>query len=383
MSETVLIIGVRRKCYKAALKLGHKVVVWSNGPLDDSRKKKLAGWLEIPFETCEKGLTPEVIDFLKTHKVTRVLASTEESVVLGARARALLEIKPLGVGIAERFHNKLVMKNSAREAGIPMTPYEFVKEDTEPGFLLERLGLPMVFKPVDKSGAQDVQIARSEAEVAALMRPGLLAEAFVQGSEASVETFVKDGEPVFHNCTEYLHQWKKSVVPAQLDEHLKNQIFEMNDLVIRHFGLDRGMTHAEFYLTENGPLFGEIAARPPGGYYMELIERVYGFDPWKAYVQLSCEQNPEEIKQSPGGHGAVMLLHPGAGTLKTIKGEQAVREFLSEIIDFKIRVQPGDRIESHTKTSNEVGHLLFYEKTREKLMKAIEFVENNLRFELD
>ena len=49
---------------------------------------------------------------------------------------------------------------------------------------------------------------------AGAMRLGLLAEKYVAGSEISVETFVEQGKPLFHNCTEYLHQWKKSVVPA-------------------------------------------------------------------------------------------------------------------------------------------------------------------------
>ena len=58
--------------------------------------------------------------------------------------------------------------------------------------------------------------------------------------------------------------------------HLKSKILKINDEVIKKFGVDRGMTHAEFYLTDHGPVFGEIAIRPPGGYYMELIEKVYG-----------------------------------------------------------------------------------------------------------
>ena len=37
----------------------------------------------------------------------------------------------------------------------------------------------------------------------------------------------------------------------------------------------------EVFLGEEGPVFGEIAARPPGGYLMDLIPRAYGFDPWE------------------------------------------------------------------------------------------------------
>jgi biotin carboxylase len=381
--EQILIIGVRRKCYKAALKLGYTVFLWSDGPLSDSRKKGLKGWLEAPYVTCNKGLTSEVQDFLNLHNISRVIANSEETVVLGARARKFLGLKPLGFKVTERFHNKFVMKNCAKEAGIPITNYQLIDEATTAESLVESLGLPLVVKPVDESGAQDVKVAKTLEEVKVIMQTGQLVEAFVKGSEISVETFVQDGEPIFHNCTEYLHQWKKSVVPAQLSEDLKKQVLELNDKVIRHFKLRRGMTHAEFYLTESGPVFGEIAVRPPGGYYMELIERVYGFDAWKTYVQLSCGKKIKTLNNVPQGHAAVVMFHPGAGRVVSIEGEEEVRSVLAEIMDFQIRRKTGDVIDEHTNTSNEVGHILLWEKSREDIIKAVQFVEEKIKIQIE
>ena len=213
------------------------------------------------------------------------------------------------------------------------------------------------------------------------MGHGLLAEKFVEGSEVSVETFVHKGEPIFHNITEYLHQWKKSVVPADLEPDLEKKILEINDQVIKHFGLDRGMTHAEFYLTRNGPVFGEIAIRPPGGYYMELIEKVYGFDPWKAYVELSCGKKVIFPSSKPEGYAAVYTIHPEAGKIKSISGVAIIKSNLNNIIEFDIRKEVGDEVHSRESTSNEVGHILIWEETREEILRSIEFIERELRIE--
>lgn len=383
MKETVLIIGVRRKCYQAAIKLGYEVYLWSDGALNDARKKGLKGWLEIPYASCKDGLSDEVKDFLGQHKISKVIANSEETVVLGAKARKFLGLKLLGSKITERFHNKFIMKNSAREAGIPITNYELINQKTTAESLVANLGLPLVVKPVDESGAQDVKIAKTIDDVNTIMKSGLLAEAFVTGSEVSVESFVQNGEVIFTNCTEYLHQWRKSAVPAPLDENLKNRILELNESVIKHFKLNRGMTHAEFYLTKSGPVFGEIAVRPPGGYYMELIQKVYGFDAWETYVQLSCGKKIKSLNGNPKGHAAVVMFHPGPGKVTAIKGVEEVKATLSDIMELTIRRKPGDTISDHTNTSNEVGHILFWEENREDLLKTIHFVEDNIKFEVN
>ncbi|MFT6270043.1 MAG: biotin carboxylase [Alphaproteobacteria bacterium] len=382
MKETVLIIGVRRKCYQAAIKLGYDVLLWSDGELSDSRKKGLKGWLEVAYASCKEGLSADVQDFLVHQKISSIIANSEETVMLGARARRFLGLKELDFKITERFHNKLIMKNSARKAGIPVTDYELIDEKTTAQGLVENLGLPLVVKPVDESGAQDVKVARTTDDVHKIMQAGFLAEAFVEGTEVSVETFVQKGEAIFCNCTEYLHQWRKSAVPAQLDESLKKSILDLNERVIKHFKLDAGMTHAEFYLTKNGPVFGEIAVRPPGGYYMELIQRVYGFDAWEAYVQLSCGKEVKPLNGNPKGHAAVVMFHPGAGRVVAIEGEEKVKSRLSEIMEITIRSELGDVITEHTNTSNEVGHILFWEESRKDLLKALDYVEENLKFQL-
>jgi biotin carboxylase len=383
MKKCILIIGVRRQCYKAALKLGHKVVLWSDGELHEKRKKNLEGWLEELYDESELSLSQNVISELKKYKIQRVITTTEKTVTLGARVREHLKLKRLAVDVTERFHNKLVMKDLATEFDIPITKYKMINEGTTAEELIKYLELPLVIKPVDSSGARDVKVAKAPTDVEAFMEPGLLAEAFVKGSEVSVETFVQDGKPVFTNITEYLHQWRISVVPAQLEAKLQSQILEMNNNIIEKFGVDRGMTHAEFYLTEDGPVFGEIAIRPPGGYYMDLIKKVYSIDSWKLFVNLSCGDNPTDFSPVKNGCAAVFMIHPGPGKVKAIHGVKEIKDKLKGIFEFALRIEVGETILAHENTSNEVGHILFWSHNREQLDLDLKYIESTLVFELE
>ena len=378
----VLIIGVRRNCYEAAIGLGFNTFLWSDSPLSKQRQKNLAGYVESPYIENLPELNSKILDFVKKNKINRVVANAEQTVILGSLVRRSLGLTSLAVDVTQRFHDKYVMKNSATQANIPITKYFLIKENTTPDELIENLGLPLVIKPVSESGARNVKVCKNNEEVSEHMTTGLLAEAFVKGSEVSVETFIQDGKPIFHNITEYLHQWKKSAIPAQIDESLKKQILELNDKVLEHFEVDRGVTHSEFYLTDKGPVFGEIAIRPPGGYYMELIKKVYDFDTWETYVKLSCGHKINSINQTPKGCSAVVIFHPDSGTIKSIKGEEALKNNIKHIIELNIRKKVGDIVAEHSNTSNEIGHILFWEETREELEKSIEFIEKTLIFEM-
>jgi biotin carboxylase len=169
---------------------------------------------------------------------------------------------------------------------------------------------------------------------------------------------------------------------AQLEGELKKKLLVLNDKIIEEFGVDRGMTHAEFYLTKDGPVFGEIAIRPPGGYYMELITKVYGFDSWKLYIDLCCGKKVD-LHAKEEGAAAVYMIHPGHGKISSIEGVEEVKERVKGIFEFSIRKEVGDVIAEHESTSNEMGHILFWAPNEKQLKVDLEYIEKTLKFNLE
>lgn len=373
----VLIVGKRGRCYRAALRMGHTVFLWSDGPLHESRKEKLAGWVETPFKSCEKGLLTADVDAIQEFNIEFVIAATESSVDIAAMIRKQFKLTGTPLKTTNLLHNKNEMKLEALKHNIPITKFHLISDQDTPEILADKLGLPLVIKPVAESGARGVMVLNNLDEIKLHAKSGLLAEAFVDGTEVSVETFIHNGVPIFHNITEYLHQWKKSIVPAAFEAELLENIININDRVIAGFGVKNGMTHAEFYLTKNGPVFGEMAVRPPGGYYMELIEYAYGFNPWKTYVELETAATPKPLPVKAKKFSCVFMIHPGAGIVDEVSGIALLKE-LKEVKQFKCKVEPGTLVGERDSTSSEVGHVLMSADSREALLEKLKVIEDNL-----
>ena len=373
----VLVVGRRGRCYRAALNMGHKVFLWSNGPLHESRKEKLAGCIETVFKSCEIRLLKSAIDTIREFNIDFVIAATESSVDLAAMIREEFKLSGTPLKITNILHNKNEMKLEALKHNVPITKFHLITEKDTPEALIEKLSLPLVIKPVAESGARGVMVLKSLEQVKAHAKPGLLAEAFVAGNEVSVETFIHNGIAIFHNITDYLHQWRKSILPASLDQDLQQQIIKINNRVIAGFGVQNGMTHAEFYLTKDGPVFGEMAVRPPGGYYMELIEYAYGFNPWQTYVELETGATPKPLPVKANKYACVLMIHPGAGIVDEVAGLEKFTE-LKEIERFKFKIASGAVVPEHDSTSSEIGHVLMSADSRKTLLEKLKIIEDSL-----
>ncbi len=285
-----------------------------------------------------------------------VVAVSERSVVAAAAIRAALGLPGLSVDAAHRCTDKLAMKRAAAAAGVPLTRWLEVEPGTSAGDLIDQLGLPLVLKHRIGSGGRELRVARTAGEVAAALRPGLLAEAFVDGVEMSVESLLAGGEVLFRNPTRYLEPRWANVVPAVLPPDEIAGVYALVDQVHRAFAVDRGMTHAELFLTERGPVFGEIAARPPGGYLMELIRLAYGFDPWEAVLRIEHGQLPE-VPTEAARYAAVRVIHPGAGVVMAATGVDRASA-LAGVERVRLALAPGDTVAPRVGAGQNVGEVV-------------------------
>ncbi len=285
-----------------------------------------------------------------------VVAVSERSVADAAAIRAALGLPGMSVNAAHRCTDKLAMKRAAAAAGVPITRWLEVEPGACAADLIDQLGLPLVLKHRVGSGGRELYVAQTAGEVAAAMRPGLLAEAFVNGVEMSVESLLAGGEVVFRNPTRYLEPRWANVVPAALPAAERARVYALVDQVHRAFGIDRGMTHAELFLTEHGPVFGEIAARPPGGYLMELIRLAYGFDPWEAVMRIELGEAPA-LPQQANCFAAVRVVHPGAGIVMAVSGADRASA-LPGVERVRLALASGDSVGPRLGAGQNVGEVV-------------------------
>jgi biotin carboxylase len=358
----VLLLGARRAALAAVKRLGLDALV-----LHEHEEWPDLG-RPVSFDDPEEVVRAarEVIGKREVHAV---LGLTERSVVAAAHVRAELSLPGIDVACALRCTDKLAMKEAIRARDVRCTDFVAVNGSAHAPELAKRLGLPVVLKRKRSSGSRGQVVARSVTELGDRLENGMLAERYVIGREMSVESFVQDGRVIFANTTEYLVPLHANIVPAALEPDMRAAVHALNAAAIAAVGVERGMTHCELFLTPDGPVFGEIAARPPGGRIMPLLRRAYGFDPWRVLFSIELGERVDVRWKSRRSAG-VFMLHPGEGRVADVRGLESASS-LPGVHKLVLRVAPGDRVTRRDGSGQDVGYVECVGATRDEVAAAL------------
>jgi len=374
----VLVVGPRRGLLRALDELHVPYVVWT----ERARSHPQAEHVHVAPVAVGERLARATAESLRAFgPFTHVIAGGESGVVPASVARRVLGARRSSHSTVIRCRDKLRMKSHLHARGIPMTAFVAGDAPLTPAEVVERLGLPVVAKLRAQSGGRGLEIIESAEALAPVLSRRTLLERFVRAPEVSVESFVVGGVIRFESVTEYLRKAHVNVVPAGIDAETRAALLELNRRVVKALDISWGMTHVEFYLAPEGLLFGEIALRPPGGYLMDLIELSWRIDPWRAYASVELDR-PFDFSVGAPAQSAVVILHPGAGRVASVKGRRRVREHPA-VVSVKVPVREGDLVKERVGVGIDAGHVLIRAATRDELDDAIAFVDEHLTIELE
>ena len=259
----VLVIGPRRGLVDVLRARQIRFSVWQEKP--SSGWKDADQRVTAPFWKSPERIRQTVRKEFAATPCTHIIAGTESATYPAAIARRQLGARCSETTTALRCRDKLAMKEYLSDFGIPMTKFLAESSATDAARVFESLGHPVVRKNRKSSGGKTLQIIERETDLVLQQGNRNILEKFVAAPEASIESFINNGNIEFTNITAYHEKGFTNFVPAAFDTTLTNAIQDLNRLVIEALKIRWGMTHLEVYLTQKGLLFGEIAVRPPGG----------------------------------------------------------------------------------------------------------------------
>jgi len=309
--------------------------------LPHAARRYLSAYLSVPSLSDELDVVARVRQWLGGRRIDRVESLAEYSVMLAARLREALDVAGLRVEQALAFRDKERMKQVLDAAGIRTPRHERASSVAEVWNAADRIGFPLIVKPIAGAGSADTFRADDAIELqTALQRltrvPEVSVEEFIDGEEYTFDTLTAGGHILYHNIAWYrprplvarTHEWISPQVIALRDveqPHLWGGT-AMGHKVIKALGFDSGFTHMEWYRKATGEVvFGEIGGRPPGARQVDQMNYACDFDSFLEWARIVCLGRMEARIERKYNVATIFKRAHGQGRIQGIEGIEQLR----------------------------------------------------------
>ena len=361
-----------------------------------------------------------ILDFARKHKIDGVITDqTDIAVRSVAYVSEKMGLPGIGYETGVLFTDKSLMRARLAELGIRQLKNMTVSSRDEATAFFRQLcserqkgtvasdrsGIPgngsvkVIIKPLDTQGSRGVQVCGSEQEIldkyyeAARWSSNhqVIVEQFATGREFVVESLVLNGQ--YHTLcigdTLYFDipdafAAKSRIFPTTADDALRRKVLELDEKIIRGFGLRQGITHSEYIMEGDEVYLIETAARGGGVYISsDLIHLSSGLDTEQFLVNIALGQQ----KEMPVIHPQLqfcgyMAFYVPVGKVIRADGieEVCALPFVHRNQLSKLHVG----LENHESATDKTSRLavIVSGPTREALEANMEQVRNTLKIEI-
>jgi len=294
----------------------------------------------IPFvsyqlnEWSDSSNSIDLAEKLKPYNVDVAVPLFEETVEWAGALNSIYRNDPRVLNRAFLFRNKTMMKRKALIGGLRVGLFEEVYSKEQVKSFMKRLNEANLqldgeedswvhIKPFASAGTVGHRLLRTMSDIDEKVQEDdfpCLAESHLSGREFSCEAFVHGGKIRFLNITEYVKLGYSNFIPEGNYLNTKRELIHKHmQKLVDIFGIEYGMIHPEWFLTDEDELsFGEVACRIPGGHILELAGKAWDFDALAAFVLCHdpslTEDELKEIlpddSQRPENHYGNVMIYP-------------------------------------------------------------------------
>jgi len=319
------------------------------GMLPDVAREGLAAYLRVPNLWDEVAVYDALRRWDVPVKLDRVECLWEPGMSLAAGLREKFGLPGMSVAQTELFRDKETMKAALDRAGVRTPRHRRAKSEPQCWAAAEAVGYPLVVKPIAGAGsANTYRVENAEAFKAILPKlrgvSEVSVEEFIEGREYTFDTISADGRVLYYNMAWY----RPNVLIGRSEEWVSPQTLTLRDVdaphlqpgyelgmrVLEALGFKTGFTHMEWFLKPDGEaVFGEIAARPPGGRSVELMNYGCDIDVFNGWAEAVIHKRFTQKVERKYNAVVVFKRAFGQGRIQRIEGLEAIRrQFGSHIV---------------------------------------------------
>lgn len=401
--KTLLILGAGKEqvaAINAAKAKGIRTVVLDFNPKADGRA------LANEFHLVSTRDRDAILSFVRGYpgRIDGVMTIASDIPHMVSVAAEALGVRHIPLSVAETCVHKLRMKEKLAAAGVSVPAFARVTSLGELKAFIDRVGFPVVIKPVDNSGARGVQRLTASMDIAAAFDYAkgfayygeVIAEKFISGLQISTEGLFHDG--VFH-CTGFadrnytrLDDSKPFMVedggdiPTVLNDADKNKVEIEFEKAARALGIDWGPAKGDMIFGDDGkPYVVEIAARLSGGNFCyDKVPWSTGVDIVDILVDMAVDNPVDPARFVPTRNLATSQRYffPAAGTINRIEGI-AVAKASPHIRKVDIWAGPGQAVAAAENHPSRVGYVIACAPTREEAVAAAQAAVAKVEFRME
>lgn len=304
--------------------------------LPEAVRTRLSGYLQLRNLWDENQTVETVRRWARYVPFDRVECLWEPGMILAARIREALGLPGMSVEQTLPFRDKETMKLALDKAGIRTPRHARAKTADEIRAAAERIGYPLIVKPIAGAGSADTHRVDDAAELERAIRltqhvKECSVEEFIDGEEYTFDTVCGGGKILYWNISWYrprplLQRQLEWCTPMTIALRNPSQPdlaggAAMGRAVIDALGFREGFTHMEWYRKADGEaVFGEIGGRPPGARSTELMNYACDIDVWRAWAEAVLHGRISQPVERKYNSGMAFKRARGQGRIQRIDG---------------------------------------------------------------
>lgn len=396
---------------EAAARLGVEVVVGTDrrSPLEGAARGGLA---TFDFVDLEHGAN-EIEAYATLHPVDTIVAVDDGGTLLAARAARRLELPHNPVSAVEATRNKSLLRAKVQAAGLPSPAWHVALVSEAPEAVAvsvrERVGYPVVLKPLALSASRGVIRADDEAELVrafsrvvsilsteeALAECGaehadrVLIEGYISGIEVSLEGLLAQGHlrtlAIFDKPDPLVGPFFEEtiyVTPSRLPVEQQRLIEETAERACFALGLRDGPVHVEIRLDGRQAYVVDVAARSIGGLCARTLQFGTGMSLEELLLRHATGLDVPSFERDAEAAGVMMLPIPRAGTLRGVEGV-AEAESVPLIESVTVSIPIGGRVVPLPEGTEYLGFVFARGGSPEEVEEALRAAHAQLVFVIE
>jgi len=192
---------------------------------------------------------------------------------------------------AVRLHHKDLFRAVLSELALPTPQAGVVFDEDQARILCQRLGYPVIVKPIDLTGGKGISVCAGPEElsgvvtaaVAVSRQDHVIVEQFMDGTRHGFTCFIENSNVGFWFADDeqyYLNPYLVSgtTTPSSLPPWALTELAAAVELMAASLGLVDGLMHIQCIMTNSGPRIIELCRRCPGDLYPMFVELSTRYD---------------------------------------------------------------------------------------------------------